>query len=115
MEETLFNQTIDHTLFVIEDVIDEAGFDIDYDTIAGILTLEFFDKSVIIINRQVAMEQLWVAARSGGFHLDYVESMNTVGEQWFCKTENCNLGQLLDRLFTDQADSQIHLGLEEIV
>lgn len=114
MEETLFNQIIDHTLLAIEDAIDEAGLDIDYDTIGGILTLEFIDKSVIIINRQVAMEQLWVAARSGGFHLDFVENTNSIGEKWYCKTENCNLGQLLDRLFTDQGDTEIHLGLEDI-
>ncbi len=112
MEETLFNQCIDHTLLSIEDAIDEAGLDIDFDTIAGILTLEFIDQSKIIINRQVAMEQLWVAARSGGFHLDYLENKGSVGQQWFCKTENCNLGQLLDRLFSDQAQAEIKLGLE---
>jgi len=112
MEETLFNQYIDHTLLSIEDTIDEAGLDIDFDTIAGILTLEFFDQSKIIINRQVAMEQLWVAARSGGFHLDYVANKESVGQQWFCKTENISLGQLLDRLFTDQAQTEIKLDLE---
>ncbi len=114
MEETLFNQCIDHTLLSIEDAIDEAELDIDYDTIAGILTLEFFDESKIIINRQVAMEQLWVAARSGGFHLNYVENKESVGQQWYCKTDNSSLGQLLDRLFTDQAQTEITLGLEEI-
>ncbi len=105
MDETEFNQVVDDTLYSIEEAIDEAGLDIDYDTIAGILTLEFDDQSKIIINRQVAMLQLWVAARSGGFHLDFIDN------QWFCKTENCSLRQLLDRLCSEQALMAVELGI----
>ncbi|MCP3674601.1 MAG: iron donor protein CyaY, partial [Gammaproteobacteria bacterium] len=95
MEESVFNQIVDDTLYGIEEAIEDTGVDIDYDTIAGILTLEFSDESKIIINRQVAMLQLWVAARSGGFHLDYIN------EQWYCKVEKCTLSSLLDRLCTE--------------
>ena len=106
VEESVFNQIVDDTLYGIEEAIDDSGADIDYDTIAGILTLEFSDQSKIIINRQVAMLQLWVAARSGGFHLDYIDN------QWFCNNENCSLNNLLDRLCSDQAKSNIELGLD---
>lgn len=105
MEESKFNQLVDETLLSIEDAIDESGDDIDYDTVAGILTLEFEDQSKIIINRQAAMFQLWVAARSGGFHLDYMDG------QWHCKTEDCSLQLLLDRLCSEQAQTSIHLPL----
>jgi CyaY protein len=105
MDESEFNQRIDETLFIIEEAIDNSGVDIDYDTIAGILTLEFSDQSKIIINRQAALSQLWIAARSGGFHLDYKD------DQWFCNTETCSLDVLLDRLCTDQAQQQVHLEL----
>ncbi|MFT5451345.1 MAG: CyaY protein [Enterobacterales bacterium] len=106
MEESKFNQYIDETLLAIEEAIDDMSLDIDYDTIAGILTLEFANQTKIIINRQSANSQLWVAARSGGFHLDFIE------EQWFCKKEHCNLQKLLDRLFSDQAQTEIQLNLE---
>ncbi len=105
MQEREFNDIVDETLLKVEDAIDESGSDIDYDTIAGILTLEFEDQSKIIINRQVAMLQLWVAARSGGFHLDYQN------EQWFCKTQDCNFQELLDRVCSEQAKTAIHLDL----
>ena len=105
MQESIFNDYIDQTMLTIEDAIDDSGEDIDYDTIAGILTLEFADRSKIIINRQAANLQLWIAARSGGFHLDYVD------DQWFCKKENCSLQILLDRLCSEQAKSEIHLPL----
>ena len=105
MEDSIFNQIVDDTLYGIEEAIDNTGVDIDYDTIAGILTLEFPDQSKIIINRQTAMLQLWVAARSGGFHLDYVDS------EWYCNNEKCALSSLLDRLCTQQAKTTIKLGL----
>lgn len=105
MEDSIFNQIVDDTLYGIEEAIDNTGVDIDYDTIAGILTLEFPDQSKIIINRQTAMLQLWVAARSGGFHLDYIDS------EWYCKVESCTLSKLLDRLCSDQAKTKISLEL----
>ncbi|RLA05625.1 MAG: iron donor protein CyaY [Gammaproteobacteria bacterium] len=105
MDESIFNQVIDELLLTIEDAIDDSGLDIDYDTIAGILTLEFDDQSKIIINRQTPLKQLWIAARSGGFHLDYVE------KNWYCKTEDCSLQILLDRVCTEQAKMEVHLPL----
>ncbi|PCJ47689.1 MAG: iron donor protein CyaY [Gammaproteobacteria bacterium] len=106
MQESKFNQLIDELLITIEDAIDESGEDIDYDTIAGILTLEFSDQSKIIINRQAALNQLWIAARSGGFHLDYLD------DGWFCKNQDCSLQTLLDRVCSDQTKSNVHLKLD---
>ena len=105
MQESKFNQLIDELLITIEDAIDDSGEDIDYDTVAGILTLEFLDQSKIIINRQTALSQLWIAARSGGFHLDYID------DDWFCKSQACNLQFLLNKVCSDQAQSEIHLSL----
>jgi len=105
MKESDFNQCIDETLLQIEEAIDDSGEDIDYDTVAGILTLEFNDETKIIINRQAALSQLWIAARSGGFHLDRIDN------DWFCKTEDCSLQSLLDRLCTEQAQTRVHLPL----
>jgi len=105
MQESEFNELIDETLLKIEDAIDECDADIDYDTVAGILTLEFDDRSKIIINRQSAMNQLWIAARSGGFHLDYRD--NT----WYCKTEDCEFEELLNRVCSEHAKKEIELKL----
>ena len=35
------------------------------------LTLEFANGSKIIISRQTPVRQIWVAAKSGGFHYDF--------------------------------------------
>ncbi len=71
MNESDFDQLSEQTMLAIEDAIDECGVDIDYDNAGGILTLEFDNGSQIIINKQTPLTQLWVAARSGGFHFDY--------------------------------------------
>ncbi len=71
MNESEFNQLAEQVMIDIEDAIEESGADIDYDTSGDILTLEFANGSQIIINKQTPLSQIWVAARSGGFHFDY--------------------------------------------
>ena len=71
MNESEFNQLAEQTLIDIEDAIESSGADIDYDTAGDILTLEFSNGSQIIINKQTPLSQIWVAARSGGFHFNY--------------------------------------------
>ena len=68
MTETEFNQAVDAIFSKIEDVLDARDTDIDYETSAGILTLEFVDGSKIILNRQNPTQEIWVAAKSGGYH-----------------------------------------------
>ncbi|MEA1889744.1 MAG: iron donor protein CyaY [Pseudomonadota bacterium] len=71
MNETSNLQTYAETLELLEELLDNCDADIDYDTVSDILTIEFEDRSKIIINYQSANGQLWLAARSGGFHYDY--------------------------------------------
>lgn len=71
MNESEFNQLAEKTLLQIEDAVESSGADIDYDTAGDILTLEFENGSQIIINKQTPLSQIWVAARSGGYHFKY--------------------------------------------
>ena len=73
MDESKFNQLAEDTMIAIEEAIDESGADIDYDNVADILTLEFPNRSRIIINKQTPLSQIWVAAKSGGYHFDFNE------------------------------------------
>ena len=102
-----FDENIDHTLLAIEEAIDESGEDIDYDTIAGILTLIFPDDSKIIINRQSATSQLWIAARSGGFHLDWIAG------DWALAEEGTQLSELLSELCTKQLGEEVTLEIAQ--
>lgn len=67
MNESEFHRAVDAILARIERAA-EATAGIDADLEGGILTLECPDGSRIIVNRQAPNREIWVAARSGGFH-----------------------------------------------
>ena len=67
LSEAEFNQIAGATLAHIEQALETA--DLDFETPAdGIIEIEFADGSKIIINRHGVAREIWVAARSGGFH-----------------------------------------------
>jgi CyaY protein len=47
--------------------------DIDSSRTGGLLELSLPDASKIVINTQPPLQEIWLAARSGGFHFRYVE------------------------------------------
>ena len=72
LSEEEFTRKADETLARIEHAVEAAALDgVDYENVAEILTLEFADGSKVIVNKQGAARQLWVAARSGGFHYNF--------------------------------------------
>lgn len=77
MDESKFNQLAEETMAKIEEAIESSGFDIDYDNVADILTLEFPNRSRVIINKQTPLSQIWVAAKSGGYHFDFDAKTST--------------------------------------
>ena len=69
MTEAQFNQIVDELMFSIEESIDDSGADIDYENTAGMLTITCeANGSQIILSRQPALGEVWLAAKSGGFH-----------------------------------------------
>ena len=69
MDENLFTARADAELAAIAKAVDEAGVDCDAEfKSTGVLELVFEDDSRIIINRHSAAGEIWVAAKSGGFH-----------------------------------------------
>ena len=107
MNESEFNDIVDNIFIEIEDAIeevcDETGADIDYETTSGILTLSFTNGTQIIINRQAPLKQIWVAARQGGFHFDF----NSETEQWLCNGKE--LFSALSEYCSTQAGQPIKL------
>ena len=74
MDENHFNALADRELASIARAVDEAGIDCDAEFKAtGVLELVFEDDTRIIINRHGAAREIWVAAKSGGFHFRPVD------------------------------------------
>ena len=103
MNESEFEQLADDLLVEIEDAVESSGADIDYDTAGGILTLEFGDGSQIIVNKQAPLRQIWIAARSGGFHFDYDAESGC----WRLQGRDEELFEALSRCCSEQAGEPV--------
>lgn len=75
MTDSEFLELADRLYQKIEDNIEYSGADIDYDQNGALLTLEFENRSKLIINRQQPLHQVWLATVENGHHYDYKEGL----------------------------------------
>lgn len=68
MTDTEFHREAEAMMARIEAAIEASGADIECENTGDVLTLEFANGSKIIVNKQTPAHELWVAARSGGYH-----------------------------------------------
>jgi CyaY protein len=105
MSESTFNRRIDDTLRAIEEALDAAGADLDYESSGGILTLHCVNGSQLILNRQTPVRQLWLAARSGGFHFDWDEA----AQAWVRDSDGAGLLPVLEEILATQCGERVSL------
>lgn len=84
---------------------DLEAADLDYELApGGILEIEFEDDSKIIINRQTPMREIWVAAKSGGFHYRWQDGA------WRDTRSGDELYAALSGMASAQAGRPVRLG-----
>ncbi|WP_085318401.1 iron donor protein CyaY [Derxia lacustris] len=75
MSPSEFLALADETLNTIEDAISTVGDTTDLDIEAtrsgNVVTIDFANGSKIIVNSQEPMQEIWLAAKSGGFHFKW--------------------------------------------
>lgn len=66
--------------------------DIDNQRVGGMITLTFEDRSQIVVNLQKPLHEIWLAARSGGYHFkfDGARWVDTKGQGEFFATLSSN-------------------------
>lgn len=64
---------------------DSTDADIDNQRTGGMVTLTFPNRSQIVINLQKPLQEVWLAAKSGGYHykFDSAQWMDTKGQGEF--------------------------------
>jgi CyaY protein len=82
MTDAEFHREAEAMLARIEEAIEASGADIECENAGDVLTLEFANGSKIIVNKQTPAHELWVAAKSGGYHYALREARwrNTQGD-----------------------------------
>lgn len=105
MDESAFQARVDAVFAAIEAALDAAESDIDSEISGGILTLEFENHSKVIINRQAFNREIWVAAKSGGFHFRFD------GAEWRDTRSGESLQTLLARVIAEQGGTVMSITI----
>ena len=88
-----FEGRTERTLADIERALEQVEIDADFERKeGGVLEIELADGAKIIVNRHAVAQEIWVAARSGGFHFRWD------GRAWRDTREGTELFAALSRL-----------------
>ena len=98
MTEAEFNELVDSIFERIEEVLEKVDSDADCDSSGGVLTIEFENDTTIVFSRQGVTQQLWMAARSGGYHFEYDAGQ----EDWRCTRSGRWFSQAVKEEFQQQ-------------
>ncbi len=111
MNESLFHARVDAILIHIEEAMDDIEADVDSQLTAGILTLTFEDGSKVIVNRQTPLREIWVAAKTGGFHFRGTtdEAVDSKPMRWIDTRSGETLEALLSRVLSLQSRRVIEI------
>ncbi len=108
MSESEFLALAEATLTQIEAALDrlndEDVLDVECSRSGNVLEIEFIDNGTkIIVNSQAPMREMWVAARSGGFHY------KRVGDEWVNTRDGSELFAALSGMASEQAGATVVL------
>ncbi len=109
MTESEFLDLADATLGAIEAelerVADDADLDVECARSGNVLEIEFVDNgSKIIVNSQAPLQEIWVAARSGGFHY------KREGGRWVNTRDGSELFAALSAIVSQQGGVKVSLA-----
>ena len=105
MTETEFNQLTDETFRQIESALENADGDVDFELAAGnVLEIDCGPGGKIIVNRQAAMHEMWVAAKSGGFHYQWLDNA------WRNSRDGSEMFASLAQMIAQQGGGNVEFG-----
>ena len=101
---TAADATLDAIGRALDAALAKSDVDVDWNLNDGILEIEGEDGGKLIVNRHVPNREIWVAARSGGFHF------RNDGDRWVDTRSGATLDATLSRLLREQAGIAIDLS-----
>jgi CyaY protein len=104
MDEREFNALADAMLLKIEQTLEQCGADIDFELKAGgVLEIEVENGTKVIINRHTAAREIWVAAKSGGYHFKPEQGL------WLGTRDGEELVKAIARCLSEQTGEPVTL------
>jgi CyaY protein len=108
VDEKSFMDQCQQTLSLIEAAVEKAveeGAEIDFETQSGILEIECADGSKVIVSPHLIASEIWVAAKSGGFHF-----RNDETQGWVDTRTGESLFMRLTEILKQQGQIQVNLA-----
>jgi CyaY protein len=108
-QSTSFIDRAERLLSRLESALDPLADDLDIDLqrAGNVITLSFDNGHRIIINIQEAAQEMWVAARSGGFHFRCREDDG----RWYDTRSNEDFNNVLSKLIGAETEANPVLAL----
>ena len=101
----LAEETLDAIETALEQVSDAGDVDIECSRTGNVMEIELIDQgSKIIVNSQPAMQEIWVAAKSGGFHYRRLDG------RWLDTRSGAELFTALSEAVSAQAGVPVRLN-----
>jgi CyaY protein len=90
----------------LEEAFQETDLDLDISRQGGnVVNIQFEDKSVIVVNTQSPLQEIWVAAKEGGFHYKWSGTLHE--PLWLDTKTGAELFSELSRLASQQAKTTL--------
>ena len=90
----------------LEEAFQESDLDLDISRQGGnVVNIQFEDKSVIVVNTQSPLQEIWVAAKEGGFHYKWSGTLKE--PLWLDTKTGAELFSELSRLASQQAKTTL--------
>ena len=80
---------------------EDSDVDIDNQRVGGLVTLVFRNRSQIVVNLQKPLHEIWLAARSGGYHYKFD------GQRWMDTKGQGEFFDSLSRYASEQAGTPL--------
>ena len=101
----LAESTLDDIEAALERASNEGDLDVECSRSGNVLEIEFLDNgSKIIVNSQAPMQEIWVAARSGGFHYRQEDG------RWINTRDKSELYASLSKMVSEQGGVELVLA-----
>lgn len=104
MNEAEFSALAESTLRAVASSVEGSGLDCDVEMKGdGVIEITLEDDTRLIVNRHAAAREIWVAAKSGGYHFRHD------GVQWINTRDGSELFASLSQYLSEQSGTGVSL------
>ena len=87
-----YPQLCDELFSKLEELLDDRDDESDYESNGSICEVNLANGHTLVVNRQPASEEIWLAAKTGGYHFRHVGGIwvdTRDGSEFFARLNEC--------------------------